>query len=161
MNIGRLQLTQGFEEKAIESFMQALSIYKLKLGDDHYNVASTCENLALCFFKLKQYDNAINYYQTALNIYNNHPHYTGNHPVIIHLHNTLGMAYSKKGSNAEALGHYFFAIEMLTNFEKKHVEMAFPTGGAGPAAWGNAEFNINFITEYYQLYNNVASIYLK
>ena len=111
---GSISNSNGEYDKAIEYHLQALTIYRKKLGSNHPNTAVILNNIGAVYSSKGEHDKAIEYYQQALSIRRNK--LGGNHPGTAMSLYAIGSIYHKKGEHDKAIEYY---QQALSTYRKK------------------------------------------
>ncbi len=110
------------EDKALDYYESALTIYKTLHGEDHPKIAIANTNMGLVLTQMKQYGEAENDFETALNIWNKV--YPSAHPSKGFVLLNLGVTYSNTDKSA-AEEYFKKALTMYReSYGDKHPEIA-------------------------------------
>ena len=100
----------GRYKQAEPLLLQALELYKRRLGDNHPYVATILSNLALLYNAQGRYKEAEPLYLQALELYKRLPR--DNHPDVANSLNNLALLYNAQGRYNEAELLYLQALEL-------------------------------------------------
>jgi CHAT domain-containing protein/Tfp pilus assembly protein PilF len=110
-------------DKALDYYEKALTIYEKLHGIEHPKIALTNSNMGFVYRQLELYGDAINNFETSLKI--SEKIYPGAHQAKAFTLYTLGQTYSKMGNLEAAKGYYKRALDMYhATYGTKHSDIA-------------------------------------
>lgn len=110
-------------DKALDYYEKALSIYQKLHGNEHPKIALTNSNMGLVYRELELYGDAVNNFETSLKIWEKL--YPGAHQAKAFTLYNLGQTYSKMGNSQSAEGYYKRALEMYRQtYGEKHSDIS-------------------------------------
>ncbi|HYG01079.1 MAG TPA: CHAT domain-containing tetratricopeptide repeat protein [Chryseosolibacter sp.] len=105
-------------DKALDYYEKALSIYQSLHEQNHPKIAIVNTNTAFIYRDLELYGDAVNNFETALKIWNDN--FSGAHPSKAFTLLNLGKTYYKMGDKHAAQGFYDKALAMYRDTYGKH-----------------------------------------
>lgn len=129
-------------DKALEYYEKAQSIYHQLHGNEHPKVAIASTNIGFIYTNLELYGDAINNFESALaiweKVYPNQPHPTK----AIALFN-LGNIYNKMGNTNATTGYYDRALKMYEDsYGKEHPDVARTLNAMGNISVAADKFDV-------------------
>lgn len=108
-------------------------------------------NLGYGYYKIGQFDKAIEHFQTTIRLA----------PSNVNAHSNLGAAYVKLGRFLEAIPHLETAIELKPSDPKRHNELGFVYYNAGrlDEAIRHLQTAVRLDSNYFDAYNNLGIAY--
>jgi tetratricopeptide (TPR) repeat protein len=121
--LGRFYKRQGLYQVAEFWYQQLVKVCQTLFTGDHFNVATSLNNLALFYHNQGKYSKAEHHYIDALEMRKRL--FTGDHPDVAQSLNNLAGLYHSQGRYSEAEPRYFDALEMRKRlFTGDHPDVA-------------------------------------
>jgi tetratricopeptide (TPR) repeat protein len=121
--LGRFYQGQGLYQVAEFWYQQLVKICQTLFTGDHFNVATSLNNLALFYHNQGKYSKAEHHYIDALEMRKRL--FTGDHPDVAQSLNNLAGLYHSQGRYSEAEPRYFDALKMRKRlFTGDHPDVA-------------------------------------
>ena len=110
-------------DRALESFTQAVNLFKKAKADDHLDMAYFYNNIGLVYQENERYSEALDYYEKSLTIKGKHLPPT--HPSISTTHNNLGLIHTSLRRFDAALKHFQQSLDIqLKALPSTHPDIA-------------------------------------
>ena len=109
-SMGIIYAKTGDHARALQTFQDALSIFKDEVAEDDPTVAMCLRNIGSLYAKDKKFSEALDYLERGLLMTQKHLH--PDHPNLSELHNSLGQVHSELGHHDLALKHLNAALRI-------------------------------------------------
>ena len=106
---GQSQILQGKPEEALLTYSESYALRLNELGDAHLDVASALQNMAMCTYKMGDYQNAEALFYRSLSIQEEQRNYP--FALSAKTHNNLANLYLDNLEHIKARRHFLKAIE--------------------------------------------------
>ncbi|MCD7992781.1 MAG: tetratricopeptide repeat protein [Clostridia bacterium] len=117
-NLGLTHYYNGEHEKAFDCYLQAETMYKGRIPDNHQDFATLYNNMAMILCDNGELDAALEYHLRALNIRNKFEN--ENHMDLSQTYNNIATVFFRKSSYEKAIEFQVLDITILEKINSKH-----------------------------------------